>query len=320
MKLRVTERVVEAADIVSLRLADPAGATLPAAPPGAHVVLRLAEGLARQYSLCNGPGETAAFQIAVKREAASRGGSEAVHRLAPGDAVEVSAPVDRFPLDRHASHLVLLGGGIGITPLLSMAADATHRGQPCELHYFARDEENVAFREKLSEDALAWCTRLHLGLDAAGTGARLDELLKAAPAGAQVYACGPAPFIECARALTAATAGLGEFHWESFSPAEGEPQPAHDAGSADGTFTVRLARSGKVLRVEAGKSVLQVLQANGVMVDNSCMEGTCGLCATRVLAGIPEHRDEVLTDKEKEAGDMCLCVSRSRTEEIVLDL
>ncbi|WP_119462604.1 PDR/VanB family oxidoreductase [Rhodospirillaceae bacterium SYSU D60014] len=317
MRLQVTALHPEAIDILSLTLADPDGLALPPAGPGAHITLRLAEKLVRQYSLYNGPGEKRHYHIAVKREADSRGGSEAVHRLRVGDIVRVAPPDNKFPLDRSARHLVLLAGGIGITPLLSMAKDARRRGQSFELHYFARTPQHAAFHDFLASHVFASHVQFHFGVEADAVGARMDALLRGAPTGSQLYVCGPNAFIDRARSVAASCQALSAVHWESFT-AEPGSRPAAEATSG---FAVRLARTGKTLRVDPGKTILQVLQENGVAVDCSCMEGVCGLCITRVLEGEPEHRDEVLSDEERRSGDlMTVCVSGCKGDLLVLDI
>lgn len=166
MLLQVVDRRQEADDVVSLRLVDPAGAPLPAFTPGAHIAVRLGENLIRQYSLCNGPDESDTYSIAVKREVQSRGGSAAVHRLGRGDVVTATLPVNAFGVDWSAPHLVLLAGGIGITPLLSMARHALRRGHSFELHYFARSREHAAFHGALADGPLASHVIFHFGLEA----------------------------------------------------------------------------------------------------------------------------------------------------------
>jgi vanillate monooxygenase ferredoxin subunit len=316
MQLQVTALRPEATDILSMRLADPIGTPLPAFTPGAHIALRLGEGLVRQYSLCNGPDDGTAYLIAVKREAQSRGGSAAVHRLSDGDLVAVTPPVNAFPVDWSAPHLLLLAGGIGITPLLSMARHALQRGHSFELHYFARSPEHAAFRSTLCEGALAAHVEFHFGVEADAIGRHLQDLLGSCRAGSHLYLCGPGPFMDQARAIAARCPRLAAVRWEYFAPSR-TPEPASDASS----FAVRLARSGRTLEVPVDKTILQVLIENGVEVDSSCMEGVCGLCLTRVLEGEPDHRDEVLSDEERRRCDlMTVCVSRARGRLLVLDL
>ncbi|MFZ5778631.1 MAG: PDR/VanB family oxidoreductase [Pseudomonadota bacterium] len=315
MQLRVAERHREADDVVSLRLAASGGAPLPSFTPGAHIALRLGEGLVRQYSLCNGPEDAEAYCIAVKREPLSRGGSAAVHRLVEGDMLVASPPVNAFEVDWSAPHLVLLAGGIGITPLICMARHAQKRSHSFELHYFARSSGHAAFRGSLADGPLAPHVGFHFGVEPAAVSLLLGRLLASRRAGAHLYLCGPVPFMDEARAIASGCANLGGVHWEYFTP----PSRPLGATAGSGACTVRLARSGKTLEVPAGKSILQVLTENGVAVDSSCMEGVCGLCATRVLEGEPDHRDEVLTEDEHR-NLMTVCVSRARGGSLVLDL
>ncbi len=317
MQLQVIDRRHEADDVLSLRLAAADGAALPAFTPGAHIALRLGEGLVRQYSLCNGPDERGAYAIAVKREAESRGGSVAMHRLVPGDVVAAAAPVNAFTVDWSAPHLVLLAGGIGITPLLSMARHALQRGHSFELHYFARSAAHAAFHGVLADGPLGAHVVFHFGIQPDAVSALLQELLPTRRTGAHLYVCGPAAFMDEARRIAAGCASLAGIHWEYFTPAAHAPA----AGGASAACTVRLARSGKTVAVPADKSILQVLIENGVAMDWSCMEGVCGLCATRVLEGEPDHRDEVLSDDDRRCGGlMTVCVSRARGGLLVLDL
>ncbi|MBS0224021.1 MAG: oxidoreductase [Proteobacteria bacterium] len=317
MQLQVMSLRREADDVLSLRLADPCGARLPAFTPGAHIALRLGEGLVRQYSLCNGPDEDGTYLIAVKREARSRGGSAAVHRLAQGDVVAATLPVNAFAVDWSAPHLVLLAGGIGITPLLSMALHAMQRGHSFELHYFARSSAHAAFHDLLADAPMAPHVVFHFAIEPEAVSSVLKDLLSSRRAGAHLYVCGPVPFMDEARKIAAGCTNLSAVHWEYFTP----PAPAEEARASSAVCTVRLARSGKTLEVPANKSILQVLIENGVTIDSSCMEGLCGLCATRVLEGEPDHRDEVLTDNDRQYGKlMTVCVSRAREGVLVLDL
>ena len=305
----------ETADVVAIDLAHPAGRSLPPFAAGAHIRVRAGEGPVRQYSLVNAPDDTAAYRIAVKLEPASRGGSAAMHRLAPGDTVLASLPVDGFPVDWNAGPLLLLAAGIGVTPLLGMARHAIARGHAFDLHYFARSPDGAAFTRDLQEPAFASRASCHFGLDPGAVPARLAAILAGAVgAGTHAYVCGPAPFMDAAR--TAGTAALGgdALHFEYFSADAAD-------GAGDRDLTVRLGRSGRTLEVPAGRSILSVLLENGVEVDCSCLEGVCGMCVTEVLAGEPDHRDHFLSDPARAAGDvMTVCVSRALGRELTLAL
>jgi vanillate O-demethylase ferredoxin subunit len=285
--------------------------------PGAHVVLRLGDGLVRQYSTCNGPGERSSYTIAVKREPNSRGGSAAVHRLKVGDVVSARDPANNFQVDWSAPHLLLLAGGIGITPLLSMARHALERGHSFELHYFTRTADHIPFREELIQGALAPNTAVHPGIPSNAIDGELRSLFDRCRNGTHVYVCGPRPFMDRARATADSCPAVAQVRWESFEA--GAALAAASSGSQ--AIAVTLARSGKTLAVPAHKSILQVLLENGVDVDSSCMEGVCGLCATAVLDGEPDHRDDVLTPDEKCRGRlMTVCVSRAQGDFLTLDL
>ncbi|MDA8484324.1 PDR/VanB family oxidoreductase [Pseudomonas resinovorans] len=304
----------EARDILSLELARADHGPLPAFSAGAHIDLHLPNGLVRQYSLCNHPGENHRYQIAVLRSSDSRGGSEAVHQLRPGQALRIGTPRNLFPLAEGDGRSLLLAGGIGITPLLCMAEHLASSGADFQLHYCARSEEHAAFVERLEGSPFAGRVQLHFDDGARG---RLDisRLLADQPGDTRLYTCGPAGFmqhvLDSARELGWAEARL---HREYFS-AEAAPQGAADA------FEVQLASSGQVLRVEAGENVVEALRKVGVEVPVACEQGICGTCLTRVLEGVPEHRDLFLTEEEQAANDQFTpCCSRARSPRLVLDL
>ncbi|SFU16832.1 vanillate O-demethylase ferredoxin subunit [Mesorhizobium sp. YR577] len=312
--IRVRSVRKETAEIRSFELESIDGSPLPAVVAGAHVDIHLPSGLTRQYSLCNGPGTTSVYLLAVKLEAVSRGGSAAMHALATGDMLEIGAPRDNFSLIEGSSHDVLIAGGIGITPLLSMARHLVATGRSFKLHCFARSMEHVAFRELLGNEPLDRSTSFHLSLDHLQSEKRLRDILSRPPAGAQCYICGPAAFISGAQ-IAAGISGwpAAAVHVEHFS--------ASTPSAGDGAFDVFLTKTGSTVRVEAEESILQALGRAGVLVETSCEMGICGTCLATVLQGVPDHRDEFLTDGEKAANDrMCLCVSRSREPLLVLDL
>ncbi|BAN50872.1 PDR/VanB family oxidoreductase [Metapseudomonas resinovorans] len=304
----------EARDILSLELARADRGPLPAFSAGAHIDLHLPNGLVRQYSLCNHPEETHRYQIAVLRSADSRGGSDAVHQLQPGQALRIGTPRNLFPLAEYGGRSLLLAGGIGITPLLCMAEQLASSDADFQLHYCVRSEEHAAFVARLEGSPFAGRVQLHFDDGARG---RLDvsRLLAAQPGDTQLYTCGPGGFmqhvLDSARELGWEESRL---HREYFS-AEATPQGAADA------FEVQLAGSGQVLRVEAGESVVEALRKVGVEVPVACEQGICGTCLTRVLDGVPEHRDLFLTEEEQAANDQFTpCCSRARSPRLVLDL
>jgi vanillate O-demethylase ferredoxin subunit len=229
----------------------------------------------------------------------------------------VTPPVNAFPVDWSAPHLVLLAGGIGVTPLLSMARHALARGHSFELHYFARSPAHAAFRGVLCDGPMAAHATFHFGIEPGNMAEHLQDLLRSRRAGSHLYLCGPGSFMEEARTVAGGCRCFARVCCEYFTPATASaPVPDRSAG-----FAVQLARSGRTLQVPADKTILQVLLASDLEVDCSCMEGVCGLCVTRVLEGEPDHRDEVLSDEERRSGTlMTVCVSRAKGRLLVLDL
>lgn len=311
LNLRV-ERILPAArDALVVELRDPAGAALPPFAAGAHIELHLPGVLVRQYSLCNDPGERDRYQVGVGLAPDSRGGSRYVHQhLKVGDTLTVTAPRNNFPLHEEAEEYVFFAGGIGITPILAMIHWCEANQRPWRLFYLVRSRERAAFREVLA--AHGDKVLLHADEDAGGF-FDIAAAIAALPAHSHLCTCGPTPLM---LAVEAAAARFPEeqVHFEWFTPKAIESQ-------GDRPFTLRLAKSDKCLEVPADKSILEVLELNGVKVEHSCREGTCASCETRVLAGIPEHRDSVLSAAEKARNDtIIVCVSRALSETLELDL
>ncbi len=316
LRLRVTARQMAAQDICWLELRDVDGRELPAFSAGAHIDLHLGGGLVRQYSLAGSPAERSRYELGVLLEPASRGGSAAVHRqVREGDILGASAPRNHFGLDRDAPYSLLLAGGIGVTPLLSMAEQLHLDAREFALHYCTRSAARTAFVERLRRSA--WAGRVHLHHDDGASAQRLDlpALLQGAPAGAHLYVCGPRGFIDWVLQGARATGwDDARLHREYFVAAETAPSPA-------GAFEVELASSGRVVRVEPAQTIVQALAAAGVDLPTSCEQGVCGTCLTRVLAGTPEHRDSYLTDEERARNDQILpCCSRALSARLRLDV
>ena len=301
--------------LIELRHPD-AGARLPEARPGDHVDVRFGRYL-RQYSLCS-PATDGRYLICVKRKRDGRGGSSALHdELRVTDIVQVSAPRSRFPLVR-GERTLLLGAGIGITPLLAMAETLWHEDATFELWFYAPDRDSAPLIEYI--DARSYADRVHLRLSAQGQSARTalpDELDHPVP-DAHIYVCGPPGFMEHVRARARKAGWPDErVHQETFT-VDAEASAALSEGDE---FAIRVASSGETYRVPSGSSIADVLQANGVDVDLSCEQGICGACLVPVLTGIPDHRDEMLSEAERAANDrMTICCSRARTAELTLDL
>jgi len=314
MQVIVLSKADTAQDIVTFELAAPDGRALSPFSAGAHIDVHVG-GLVRQYSLCNRPGETHRYQIGVLRDANSRGGSVAMHALAVGDSLQISAPKNHFPLAADARHSILLAGGIGVTPLLAMAEQLAADGASFALHYATRSSERTAFRDRLAAAHLAPHARCYV--DDAPQNGRLDlaAVLSQPNAETHVYVCGPAGFIDAtlqqARALGWQDANL---HREYF----GAALPATDAGEM-GAFDIRLAHSGKTMPVRAGETVIDALRGCGIDWPTSCEQGVCGTCLTKVLQGEAQHHDNYLTDEERAEGCFLPCVSRARGL-LVLDI
>lgn len=296
------------------------GRRLPAWTPGAHIKLSLPGGLERCYSLCNTPEETGFYRIAVKREEASRGGSAWLHEHAGvGARLTAYGPINAFPLQDSEHPAALFAAGIGITPIYAMAADLLSRGRAAQLHYFARSMGHAAFLSPLSQSAMAGHCHFHFGLSAEEAGIAIAAGLAVLPRAAPLYVCGPAPFIAQVREQAMQLGWRdADVHFELFA----STAPASDPHAAqDRAFELVLRRSGVQCLVQPGQSIVAAAAAAGVQIGTSCGEGFCGSCRTGVLEGVPDHRDSVLTEKERAAG-RCLmpCVSRCRGERLVLDI
>ncbi len=314
--LLVAARVRETEDIVTFDLADPAGHDLPPFTAGAHIDIEAGAGLIRQYSLLNDPAERHRYQIGILKDPNSRGGSLAMHSLQAGDFVRVAGPRNHFPLHAGPHRVLLLAGGIGITPLLAMARQRNREGRAFTLHYCARSAAQAAFLPYLQSCDFAANVKLHF--DDAGDAQRLDiaAVLAALPPDAHVYVCGPAGFMAwCLNAAAAANVPEAQIHREYFKAA------APATAMPENEFEVQLATSGKILQIPADATILNILRANGVKLPASCESGVCGTCLTGVLSGTPDHRDCYLTKEERAAGDVIMpCCSRATSPLLVLDI
>ena len=309
-KVVVSERTGAADGVVTLTLTPADGDALPGWTPGAHIDLHLTDGLTRQYSLCGDPADRGAWRIGVLRELAGRGGSAYVHdELAPGTTLAASAPRNNFELHRAPTYL-FIAGGIGITPILPMIAEAERSGADWTLLYGGRTRASMAFTEELAQYGDRVLLRPqdeHGLLDLAAYLGRVQH-------GALIYACGPEPMLK-AVAEASDHWPPNALHVERFTPVElAEPVRGE-------SFEVVLARSGLTITVEPGRSILETVEAAGVSILSSCREGTCGTCETDVLDGLPEHRDSLLTEAERQSNEtMFICVSRCLGAQLTLDL
>lgn len=309
----VRKRELQGDSVVVLDLALPDGRPLPAFEAGAHVDIHVAPGLVRQYSLCGDPGNATVYRLGVLKDPGSRGGSTGVHEvLVEGRQVAISAPRNHFPLAPEASRSILIGGGIGVTPMIAMAYTLNARMQPFELHYCARSRSSSAFLDELA--IMDFADRVSTYFDDEEA-PRLDlkGVLGHGQAGVHVYTCGPAGFMDWVIAQAKEQGYADEhIHREYF-------QIAVDASGH--SFEVVAARSGKSVQVAEGQSILEALADVGIKIDMSCEQGVCGTCLCTVLEGEPDHRDVYLTDDEKADNDQILvCCSRARSKKLVLDI
>ena len=312
LRVQVTKKAATATGVMAFELS-PLGGPLPGFQAGAHIDVHLPNGLVRQYSITNGTGDTGAYVLGVKLEPESTGGSSCLHdTVSEGDVLAISEPHNNFTLRRDAVHTMLIAGGIGITPLLSMAKTMARSGLSWDLHAFVQNLDHVAFADDL--DDLGDCVHLHLGLNPTETGSALTNLLATVIKDSHVYLCGPAPMLSAAR-KAAADAGWADkaVHFEYFK----NPGEIDDTSS----FEIHLARSAQTLAVGTGESILHVLRENGISVPSSCEQGACGTCVVPLLDGIADHQDVYLNDTERAAGNRLMtCVSRARSDSLTLDI
>lgn len=311
--LRVANKRLIAESVVLIDLKSGSNTKLPAFSAGSHLQFELPGGLKRAYSLCNAPNEGDIYQIAVQLEPASRGGSLAVHKeIHVGDVITASLPQNLFPLDETVCHSILIAGGIGITPLISMAKRLESISKSWELHYATRTVERCAFKSEIESGFMANHTQLYFDQ---GGGPKLDfdELFQKKTNTSHVYVCGPSGFIDLV--LTKAK-DMGwtsdQLHYERFgsNPLESK---------TDRAFKVVLARSGMTLEVPVDRSVMHVVLDAGIDLPVSCEQGICGTCITDVISGRPDHRDQCLDDSLRMTS-FTPCCSRSLDDELIIDL
>jgi ferredoxin-NADP reductase len=308
--LRVAARREVAEGIVELTLADPSGGQLPSWTAGAHVDLVLDPSLTRQYSLCGSTADESSWKVGVLLDPNSRGGSAYVHeKLAEGATVRVRGPRNHFPL-LASPRYQFIAGGIGITPILAMIEAAQARGAEWSLLYGGRSRASMAFLDRLEGDdrVTIWPQDEKGLLDlASALGTPQPDTL--------VYCCGPGALLDAVEAGCAAWPD-GSLHVERFAAKKIEASE-----DALDTFEVECSRSGVTVAVPEGVSIFDAVEKAGVDVIGSCMEGICGTCEADVLDGTPDHRDSVLSKRERERGDTIMtCVSRSLSTKLVLDV
>jgi tetrachlorobenzoquinone reductase len=286
------------------------GQPLPAYEPGAHIDLHLPSGLLRNYSLTTAAPEASTYTVGIKRDPASRGGSRFIHdELRVGTTLKIGGPRNNFRLRDDAANTVLIAGGIGITPVWCMAQRLTALGRPWQLHYACRSRADMAFRpelERMSQAALHFDDERDGFLDVAA-------IVANSPKDAHLYCCGPAAMLQAFEAATKEWP-RDQIHVEYFTAKELPP-------AKTGGFTVELARSGVEYFIPEGETILNVLLDAGIDIDYSCELGICGACEQRVISGVPEHRDSILSEAEQaENTRVMICCAGCKTERLVLDL
>ncbi|MDB5715002.1 MAG: ferredoxin [Sphingomonadales bacterium] len=311
---KVVARTQQADDIVSIELANIDGRPLPAFEAGSHIDVEVADGIVRQYSLSTDPAAPGAYRIGVLREAASRGGSAAVHdRLEIGAPLRISRPRNFFPLNEAAPESILMAGGIGVTPIMAMAYRLHSIGAPFALHYANRTKTRAAFLDELRNSAFGDHVAAYFDDGPVSSRLNVETILTAADPGAHLYCCGPKGFIDhVVNAAQALGWPANQIHVEHFAATPvltGAP------------FDVIAARSGRTFHIPCEKTILEVLNEAGIDIPSSCHSGVCATCMTSVIDGVPDHRDMVLSDEEKAANrQIAVCCSRSKTRQLVLDI
>jgi tetrachlorobenzoquinone reductase len=287
------------------------GGRVPEFTAGAHVDLRLPNGLIRQYSIASDPADRNRYLFGVKLDKSGRGGSRLVHEVFRAGAIfPVGMPRSTFSLIEDGKPAIFISGGIGVTPFLSMAARASRIRMDWRLHAAVRTREEALLLSGFGEPGDR--VLMHIDEEHDGRPLDLDQIVRAAAPDVHLYCCGPSPMLDAFERTTFARSSQYN-HIERFS----SDVPAATAGG----FTVRLARSNQAIEVLPGQTILAALRDAGVQVTTSCEQGVCGSCETRVLAGRADHRDLILTSDEKSTNQtMMICCSGSLDHVLVLDL
>ncbi len=309
LNLVLSEACNETARIRVMAFKDVAGQKLPEYTPGAHLDFDLGEKGTRSYSLIDWPEtDPETYTIAVQREDEGTGGSQAMHNLAVGTVVKVTEPRNDFELSSGAAPVLLLAGGIGVTPLISMATALMQQGRDFQFHYTARSKTLMGFKDQLSDNF-----EMRLYCDDENP-IDLAALMSAQAQGSAMYLCGPKGMIDAARSAATVAGHRDEnIHIELFATPE--------AHSDDTPFEVEIADTGEVFSIPVGKTIIEVLEEAGKDLMYDCQRGDCGICQTDVISGEPDHRDVVLSEADRASGKvMQICVSRAKTSRLVLDL
>jgi vanillate monooxygenase ferredoxin subunit len=313
----VKNTVAEALAVVRVVLGREDEGDLPTFEAGAHIDIKLPSGLVRQYSLCRLQSDSRYYEIAVLKDPQSRGGSEEVHALQIGDVVEISEPKNHFPLVNPNKKALLIAGGIGVTPLLTMAQTLQALETTFEFHYCAKSPKTAAFSHALANGSFADKMAFHYSQDPLSGRMTVSTVLSSNQLDRDLYVCGPADFITHILSEARALGWPEDALYREFFTA-----PVVDStGSDDKAFRVKVASSGDEFYVAENKTIAEVLDEHGVFLAVSCESGVCGTCMTNVLEGEPDHRDVFLTDQEHTEGKLIMpCCSRAKSASITLDL
>jgi phthalate 4,5-dioxygenase reductase subunit len=315
IELRVSSKKAYSNDLCQYELVSSNFDLLPPYDPGAHIDLNIGNDFRRSYSLVGDHQDRARYIIGVRREKPSRGGSTwLLDHLEPGHTITSSSPTNNFPLDDQATSYILIAGGIGITPFLSMGYELKRQGLKYYLHFCVRDEESAPLLDEVKNIFGDQLTVYADGGDPAH-GINLTSVLENPVKGGHVYVCGPPGLVASVRA-DASHWPEETVHWEQFSP------ESEDYSDQNEIFEVLLSRQNMRLTVEKDKTILETVRSVGINIESSCENGLCGCCRTRLLGGIPQHRDSILTDSQKSSSqEVMICVSRAKSgETLVLDL
>ena len=317
LELTILSKKTETPEILSFELGLKDGSDLPVFEAGSHIDVHVNDTITRQYSLYNDPSDRKTYKIAVLKDPNSRGGSVAVHEtFNVDDIISVSSPRNLFPLNTESKRVLLFAGGIGITPLMSMANVLTKLGCDFELHYHSRSKANTAFIDELTSSAYGSQVFFHFDDDSNDDAAAVKEALSQSGDDIHLYTCGPNGFMDYIF-NTAKSLGWKDenLHKEVFNAAPIE------LDETDKSFELKLNHSGISLHIPQDKTVLEVLEDAGIEVDVSCEQGICGACLTKVTSGTPDHRDQFQTDAEKALNDhFTPCCSRALTDSLSIDL
>lgn len=309
----IKNRQVQATNVAVLEFESANDVKLPKIDAGSHIDVYLPNGLVRQYSLCQNPNQEGVFRLGILKDPESRGGSIcAFDELQEGMQLTVSAPRNLFALE-EAEHSVLVGGGIGITPLITMAYALLEQGKSFELHYCGSSLERAAFVEELQQGRLAAFTKFYFKQAGDNHRESLTTHFKQLNSASHIYTCGPNGFmdwvIDLAKQHDLADAQIHKEYFQVETDATGD------------AFEVFAERSNKIIMVAAEETLIDALAREGIKIEKSCEQGVCGTCLCDVLEGEPDHRDVYLTDEEKTENDQILvCCSRSKSARLVLDI